>query len=77
MFGLRYPRLASFSRRTVEPVSRILQVLRTTTHNGFPVFAEEGSTEEDVVSVAPSNKALVSLANSSSSPGKRSGRAPF
>ncbi|KXZ44967.1 hypothetical protein GPECTOR_60g745 [Gonium pectorale] len=54
--------------RTVEPVSRILQVLRTTTHNGFPVFAEEGSTEEDVVSVAPSNKALVSLANSSSSP---------
>ncbi|GLI59663.1 hypothetical protein VaNZ11_001600 [Volvox africanus] len=55
--------------RTIEPVSRILQVLRTTTHNGFPVFAEESPDDETggTVSEVPSSKALASYAIHSSS----------
>ncbi|GFR49429.1 hypothetical protein Agub_g11486 [Astrephomene gubernaculifera] len=51
--------------RTIEPLSRILQVMRTTTHNGFPVFADEDS-EEGGVSEAPSSQALVNFGTSSS-----------
>ncbi|KAG2485675.1 hypothetical protein HYH03_015647 [Edaphochlamys debaryana] len=52
--------------RVIEPVSRILQVMRTTTHNGFPVFAEGTDGEEGDVSEAPSSKALVGMVHSSS-----------
>ncbi|KAG2454447.1 hypothetical protein HYH02_001466 [Chlamydomonas schloesseri] len=57
--------------RVITPVSRILEVMRTTTHNGFPVFADEEPEEGEEgghVSEVPSTKALVGLAHSSSTP---------
>ena len=30
-------------------VKRIMEVLRTTTHNGFPVFADDSEEPEDVI----------------------------
>ncbi|GIL89138.1 hypothetical protein Vretimale_16173 [Volvox reticuliferus] len=64
--------------RTIEPVSRILQVLRTTAHNGFPVFAEESPDDEagGTVSEVPSSKALVSYGIHSSSTQDVSGATP-
>lgn len=51
--------------RTVESLDRILEVLRTKTHNGFPVFADEDS-EEDGFAEVPSSRALMETGHSSS-----------
>jgi hypothetical protein len=54
------------ARSTIESVANILDSLRTTTHNGFPVFADKDSAEDDVVT---DREALVGL-------GKARGKGP-
>lgn len=49
----------------MESLDRILEVLRTKTHNGFPVFADEDS-EEDGFAEVPSSRALMETGHSSS-----------
>lgn len=58
-------------------MSRILEMMRTTTHNGFPVFADEEPEDEDGGGGGgelPSTKALVGLAHSSSAAGEQAER---